>query len=227
MNRQMAVLASFVLIVAGCGQSPTPSAPTSAPSPTASPSSSAAPPSETTAGVRDLPTSGALEPGTYTRTGFEPAITFTVDDGWSVGSVAGGFFDVQQQPGTPAVVAVQFGQVGSVIGADGTAARPTSAEDAAARIAGNPGLDTLDQSGSMLGGQTGVVIEVENTGTAHAPILDVPAGRLGIDPGRRLWIALFDTSEGVLAVMVGGPTDGWEDALGIAEPVLESIVIDD
>ncbi len=227
MNRPAVVVASLALIAAGCAQSATPGVPTSAPSPTASPPSSVAAPSETTVGARDLPTSGALEPGIYTRTGFEPAISFTVDDGWSVGSVTGGFFDVQQRSGTPEVVAVQFGQVGSVIGADGAAADPASAEDAAARIAENPGLETLDQSESKLGGQTGVVIEVENTGTAHAPILDVPAGRLGIDPGRRLWIALFDTSEGVLAVMVGGSADGWEDALGIAEPVLESIVIDD
>ena len=43
--------------------------------------------------------------------------------------------------------------------------------------------------------------------------------------GRRLWIALFDTPDGVLAVMVGGSVAGWEGALSAAEPVLESIVI--
>ena len=81
----------------------------------------------------------------------------------------------------------------------------------------------LGDSESRLGGETGTVLEVENRGPAHAPILDVPAGRLGIDAGRRLWIALFDTSEGVLAVMVGGSTADWDNALSVAEPVLESI----
>ncbi len=74
-------------------------------------------------------------------------------------------------------------------------------------------------------GQTGTVVEVENRGPAHAPIFDVPAGRLGIDARRRLWIALFDTSDGVLAVMVGGSAAEWDKALTLAEPVLESIVI--
>jgi hypothetical protein len=48
---------------------------------------------------------------------------------------------------------------------------------------------------------------------------------LGIDPGRRLWIAFFDTDQGVLSVMVGGSIEQWQSALSEAEPVLESIVV--
>jgi hypothetical protein len=220
------VVAWVVLVAAGCSLAGPDDPVTVVPPATAASRSSGPSPSGTAAAARELPSSGTLEADTYTRAGFEPGITFALDDGWSVGSVADGFFDVQQRSGTPDVIAVQFGRVGSVIGEGGTAERPASAEDAATRIAANPGLETLDQSDSRLGGLTGVVVEVENDGGEHAPILDVPAGRLGIDPGRRLWIALFDTADGLLAVMVGGPTDGWEDALRIAEPVLESIVID-
>ena len=137
-----------------------------------------------------------------------------------------GFFDVQQQKGTPDVIAVQFGQVDAIVGADGAAVEPASLEDAIGAIKQNPGIQTDAESESRLGGQTGVVIEVENTGAAHAPILDVPPGRLGIDPGRRLWIAMFDTTDGLLAVMVGGSITDWDHALTVAEPVLESIVID-
>ena len=51
---------------------------------------------------------------------------------------------------------------------------------------------------------------------------------LGIDAARSLWIAFLDTpADGVLAVMVGGPTAGWDDALTLAEPILESIRIDE
>jgi hypothetical protein len=142
-----------------------------------------------------------------------------------VGSVANGFFDVQQRSGTPEVIAVQFGRVDGTIGAGGTVVQPRSAEEAARAIADNPALEVLGQDASRLGGLEGNVIEVENDGTAHAPILDVPAGRLGIDPGRRLWIALFDTTDGLLAVMVGGSSGGWDEALALAEPVLESVAI--
>jgi hypothetical protein len=220
------MVALVALVALGCSLAGPNDPVVSVPPATATSQSSGPSPSGTAAAARELPSSGPLEAGTYTRAAFEPGITFALDDGWSVGSVADGFFDVQQRSAAPDVVAVQFGRVGSVIGEGGTAARPASAEDAATRIAANPGLETLEQSESRLGGQTGVVIEVENAGEEHAPILDVPAGRLGIDPGRRLWIALFDTADGPLAVMVGGPTGGWEAALRIAEPVLESIVID-
>jgi hypothetical protein len=220
-------VALVAAMAAACSPGISPVPPSATPAATTAPTAEA--PSATasaSAAALDLGSAPTpLEPGRYTRAGFEPPIAFTLDDGWSIGSVANGFFDVQQRKGTPEVIAVQFGTVGSVIGDGGTAAQPTSAEDAAARISENPGLQTLDRSDSRLGGQTGVVVEVENAGSAHAPILEVRAGRLGIDPGRRLWIALFDTADGLLAVMVGGPADGWEDALGIAEPVLESIVI--
>jgi hypothetical protein len=56
-------------------------------------------------------------------------------------------------------------------------------------------------------------------------VLDVSVGRLGIDSGRWLWISVFDTPDGILAVMVGGSIAQWARALGLAEPVLESIVM--
>ena len=66
---------------------------------------------------------------------------------------------------------------------------------------------------------------VENSGDAHATVMVVPPGPLGIDPARRLWIAFFDTPDGLLAIMVGGSVADWQDALDAAEPVLESVQI--
>jgi hypothetical protein len=66
---------------------------------------------------------------------------------------------------------------------------------------------------------------VENAGEAHARVLEVPPGPLGIDPGRRLWVAFFDTDDGLLAIMIGGSFAEWQSALAAAEPVLESIRI--
>jgi hypothetical protein len=36
---------------------------------------------------------------------------------------------------------------------------------------------------------------------------------------------MFDTPDGVVAVMVGGSVARWDDALRLAEPVLESVTI--
>jgi hypothetical protein len=227
MRRTAVVLPLLALAVAGCG--PAPSLPPNATVP-ASPASPAAPPPSPAAAATspiDLrPSSGTLPPGTYTRSDFRPPVTFELGEGWSVGSITPGFFDVQQLPGTPDVIAVQFALVSNVVGLDGATVKASTADAAVAAIKENPGLVLLGESESRIGGQTGTVLEVENRGPAHAPILDVPAGRLGIDADRRLWIALFDAPEGVLAVMVGGSTADWDNALTVAEPVLETIVID-
>ena len=229
--RRRAVLPILILaiLVIACAPAPSP-APSGSAASTPPASSPASPsPSPSTAGTSptDLrPTSGTLPPGTYTRSDFRPPVTFELGEGWSVGSITPGFFDVQQQPGTPDVIAVQFALVSNVVGLDGATVQVTSADAAVAAIKENPGLVLLGESESRIGGQTGTVLEVENRGPAHAPILDVPAGRLGIDADRRLWIALFDAPEGVLAVMVGGSTADWDNALSVAEPVLETIVID-
>ena len=66
---------------------------------------------------------------------------------------------------------------------------------------------------------------IENQSDSHSPELEVRPGLLGIDSGRRLWIASFDTDAGLLSVMFGGSTEQWDSALRESEPVLESVVI--
>ena len=73
---------------------------------------------------------------------------------------------------------------------------------------------------------SGTVVEIENAAEGHEHVMELGAGELGIDPNRRLWVGLYDTGAGVLAVMVGGSVDRWEEAMTAAEPVLESIRID-
>ena len=165
-----------------------------------------------------------LAPGRYSRSGFEPPITFELGGGWRAVQLLPGFFDVQQDVGSPHVIAVQFARVGQVFGPD----RAVTASDAAAAadaVRGNPGLTVVESSESRIGGLTASQVTVENAGQAHARIMQVPPGPLGIDPGRRLWIAFFDTDHGLLAIMIGGSTERWDAALAAAEPVLESVMI--
>src|SRR5262245_56872233 len=227
-----ATLTVVALVIAACG-SPSPSPSVSSPPAQGSPLPSAAPPRSLTApsasaaaGPIELRSgSGPLPAGSYSRAGFRPPITFAVEDDWFPGTVTDGFFDVQQERGTPDVIAVQFALVDRLVGAGGSAAPATTADAAAATIRQNADVTVIDESASRLGGLEGRIVVVENQGTATAGIMDVEPGRLSIDPARRLWIALFDTPEGVVAVMVGGSVARWDDALRRAEPVLESVVI--
>ncbi len=202
----------------GVPASPTPVAP-----------GSSAPSAASPAGVLELrvSTSTPLAPGTYTRSAFSPAVTFAVDGPWYAVQQAPGFFDVQQDVGSPHVIALQFANVTGVAGATGETVALASASDALGLLHANDRLTVLGSSESRIDGREGVVIEVENGGLGDTPVLVVPAGPLAISPERRLWVGLFDTSNGVLGVLVGGSVDQWDRALAIAEPVLESVRIAD
>lgn len=62
-----------------------------------------------------------LEAGQYTRTGFEPRIELELDGSWQAVQLFDGFFDVQQDVGSPDVIAVQFAKPARIDGADGAA----------------------------------------------------------------------------------------------------------
>jgi hypothetical protein len=102
---------------------------------------------------------------------------------------------------------------------------PKTAAEAATVIHRNTGIVVIDESESRMSGLTGSNVVVENRSNAHSQVLQVAPGTLGIDPGRRLWISLFDTPDGIVAVMVGGSVATWDEALAAAEPVLESVTI--
>jgi hypothetical protein len=188
--------------------------------------STAPPPTTSLSQPALLESTGELEPGFYKRPGFAPPIAFEVGAGWSAEQLFDGFFDVQMNPGSPDVVAVQFARPESIFGMNGEST-PASAEEAVRILGENPDLDVLETSESRMSGLVGSQVTVENSGTAHASVMQVPPGALGIDPGRRLWIAFFDTEDGLLAIMVGGSVAEWDAALLAAEPVLESVVLGD
>ena len=190
--------------------------------PTMSPSASTTPGPE----VAELTATGEpLAAGRYTRAGFVPTITLDLDRSWQAVQLAGGFFDVQQEVGSPDVIAVQFARPIGIFGAGSSNEPAPSADEAVEVLGANPGLSVIESSESRIGGLTGSQVTVENAGDAHAHVMQVPPGALGIDPGRRLWIAFFDTPDGLLAIMIGGSVASWDDALAAAEPVLESVRI--
>jgi len=220
------VAVAATIALAACGSSTSSEEPVNpTPSPSTAPAGSVAPSVAASAGATALEASATtLPPGRYTRDGFAPPITLELDEGWRAVQLLDGFFDVQQDVGSPDVIAVQFANVWGVHGSDGS----EDATDAAAAVAAlgeHPGLTVVESSESRLGGLIGEQITVENAGSEHAEVIDVPPGPLGIDPDRRLWIAFFDTDDGLLAIMVGGSVERWDEALSAAEPVLESVEV--
>ena len=175
--------------------------------------------------VAELEFSGdPLPAGRYTHATFEPRITLELEGGWAAVQNITGFFDVERDVGSPHVIAVQFARPLGVYG-EQDAVEPTSAANAVELLGENPNLEIIERSPSRIGGLEGSQVTVENVAEPHTHVLHLGAGGLGIDQGRRLWIAFFDTEDGLLAVMVGGSAERWDEALAAAEPVLESILI--
>jgi hypothetical protein len=188
--------------------------------PSASPSAAAAEPMELTLSA------DPLSPGLYTRGDFEPQVTFELGEGWRAVQMLEGFFDVQREVGSPEVIAVQFARPTRIWSASRLeAVDVATAQEAADALSANDRLVIRETSISQLGGLTGTVVEIENAGEGHEHVMELTAGELGIDPNRRLWVGFYDTDDGLLAVMVGGSVDRWEEALAAAEPVLESVRI--
>jgi hypothetical protein len=222
--RSRTLVPAVLLLVSACG-APAASAPASVQPSVVAQSAQASAEAEAVELTR---TGEALAPGRYTRAGFAPRITFEISDGeWYAEQLYTGFFDVQQEVGSPDVIAVQFAKPSEVYGEEGSSIRVETAEDAAAAVRGNPGLVVFGESESLIDGQSGIVVEVEHAGasTSNVGVMAVPPGPLSIAPERRLWIAFFDTDDGLLAIMVGGSVARWDEALAAAEPILETVTI--
>ena len=100
---------------------------------------------------------------------------------------------------------------------------PSKPADAVKILKANPLLHAVSESDSKIGGLSGKVVVLENTSGQHAGVMVLGPGDLGIDSGRKLWVACFATPDGLVAVMIGGSIAKWRDALDASEPVLESI----
>jgi hypothetical protein len=215
--RRIALLAGVALLLAACGNMLNPEGRTATPSPSPLPS-----------GVANINDTGAdtLAPGRYTRHDFAPRVIFEIGEQWFGRQVLDGYFTIQQgDADDPNVIAVQFARPTTLGGADGRT-EPADAADAVAILETNPDLEVVETSSSQMGGLEGSQVTIENTGDDAVEFMGLPPGFIGLDPDRRLWIAFFDTDEGLLAIMVGGSIDGFEEALAAAEPILESVEIE-
>jgi hypothetical protein len=173
--------------------------------------------------VRELSASPApLPPGRYSLAAFRPAVTLDLGQGWTSVNRFDDFFDVQQDVGSPDVIAVQIARPRGFIGRSGV--QPVrDPHEAREVLSGNLGLAVAAPRDLRIGGLEGQAFEIENRSGEHVGVLQLGPGTLGIDSGRKLWIAGVKTPEGLVSVMVGGSVAKWDAAMTAAQPVLASI----
>lgn len=168
-----------------------------------------------------------LVPGTYTRDGFAPPVTFEVSGAeagfWFGTQLFDGFFDIEHDVGSPDVIAVQVARPSALFGADGEVPL-TRASAAGAILDGNPNVTVIASATTSMGGHVAREVTVQyRSGTAN--LLRVPPGPLSILAGRQLRMTFLDTPEGVVAILVGGSIARWQAALDAAKPIVDSIRI--
>ena len=119
-----------------------------------------------------VPSSTPLAAGTYTRAGFEPAVTFEIgaaDAGrWTAVQSFEGFFDVQQGVGTPDVIAVQFARVVAVVGADAAAMPASRGGGCRCRARSEPRPRGRRGEPAVMAGREGHGVTVDHAGTEHS-----------------------------------------------------------
>jgi hypothetical protein len=233
----LVVPATAILVLAGCSSTPavSPTPPPVAPAtgtaspPTAGPTPPPTSPAASEIAAMDLSASAALVGGRYTRAGFEPRITFEVaDQEWAAVQLFPGFFDIQQDVGTPDVIAIQFTTTDAVYGADLAVVPVATAADAIAGLKANPTLKVVESTPATIGGQACEALTVDTAGDQEARIMHTPPGALSMDPARRMRLCILDVKNatgGLLAILLGGSVAQWPKAEAAAQPVLASVTI--
>jgi hypothetical protein len=184
----------------------------------------------------------ALAPGTYTSVAFQPAVTYTVPNGWRVASDSATYFSLQ--PVTSEIVGIHLFR--DPLAASQDAACPTIPEpdvgtlalELAAWIRTLPGMIASSPRMVTVGGLRGVELDLAlNTGwTASCPFADgVPTVPLfvGEDGGlrwvvagnERLRLSLLDGPGGGTVVVDIDAFDGtlMDDLLAAATPIVQSL----
>jgi len=207
--RRAGVVASLVAFVVGACASGT------TPAPSTTMAASAVPRESAAAAVELPPDTVDLPPARYARPDLLPGVSFEVEDGWSSGMVGDGRFQLSREVG-PGEVIVMLART--------TAGSASAAADA---IGAMEGISVLATSESRMNGRTGPNLELESTADARVDLLTTASGAIGLEPGERAWLSLFDTGGGVVAVTVIADAGTWDAALLAAEPLLETVEIAD
>jgi hypothetical protein len=221
--RWLVMVVAGLACLAGCLDSVATTPPPATPTPAPVATQAGPPPTSPVAESFDA-SDEPLSAGRYTRGAFVPRVTFEVDEGWLAVEAGARFWHLERELDAPQTVAVLFARPDGIYRGQGQLMGPSTAQAAADTLEANAALEIVSSDSSRMSGLTGVLLELEPAG-AEAQVLHVPPGALTVAPGERMWLALFDTPEGLVAIIVHGSAVDWDAVLVAAEPVLESVTI--
>jgi glucose/arabinose dehydrogenase len=221
-RRLRSILPAAAIGVALAGCAGTSAAPTEQP---ASPSATVAPasPSPTPAPTEPFAlVSGALSPGRYTTTLFQPTLAFTLDEGWR-----GLFPDDDDEVALegPAGAFVAISRVAKVV--DPTTRSPVDAPDDLVEWFTTHSLLTAETPQAVtIGGLNGQIVDVKVTDGSEREIFAFPTGNLRIpaDVSCRFHVIPLDGPD--LTISVCAPYAGFAETLAMTQPVIDSLEID-
>ena len=205
--RTLVALCCICTLFAGasCESEPDTAAPEPAPATTAT---------QAPSGPQDIVGDGTpLDPGIYTFSPFEPAVTFELGDGWEGGHTNPEFFDVWRGMR----IAVMFGRPSFVFDAGGERV-PVQ------ELTATSALELLRDRGSESGRAPSVVLDggsvpsIFITTERSTELFGGPEGTFSTDPSHRLRVAAVDGGGTLVLVMVSAATPiELEDRLAVTE----------
>lgn len=172
-----------------------------------------------------------LRPGRYLEPGFRPPISFAIERPgvWVARQFVDGFFDIQKEPDTLDVIAVQFCRPSAVHRSADEAAPAGYASEAIAALQSNADLTVSAPLTGAIAGIPTTTIDIETTtppdsdAPIFSPVLRIEAGPISLASARRLRISWLDLPDGLVAILVGGSTADWTRATTAADEILATV----
>jgi hypothetical protein len=166
--------------------------------------------------------SGALPPGKYTTTLFQPTLAFTLNDGWR-----GLFPDDDDEVALEGPDGVIFAitRVTKVVD-PATRTAVDVPDDLVEWLTSHPLLTAEAPQAVTVAGLDGMSVDVTATNDADLGLFAYETGNMRIPPGVtfRCIVLPFDGPD--LTIVLGAPDAGFAEATEMIQPVLDSLVID-
>lgn len=164
---------------------------------------------------------GALAPGTYTTTAFQPRLTFVLGDGWR-----GLFPDDDDEVALEGDDGLFFAvtRVSKVV--DPTTHTAVAVpDDLVSWLATHPALTADAPAAASIGGLTGQWLDVTAGNSSEVELFAYPSGNLRIVQGATFRIHVLSMEGPDLTIIVGAPASNLPTAVELAQPVLDSLEI--
>jgi hypothetical protein len=230
MRRAVAFGVAATFVLGACTAAAAPSSPPPRPSIAATPDAGASPSvapaislsSPTPSARGRLPiVGGALSPGTYATTAFEPPLTFTLGPGWN------GLF-----PDDSDEMAIEFGsdgglyitRVANVVDPRTSTTTPV-ADDLIGWLSAHPALDPIaGPAATTVAGRTARSLDAR--AVAAAEVFVYPTGNMRFDDGWTLRYRVVPLDGPDLTIVAFGTSDAaFTRMAALAEPVVASLAI--